>query len=94
MIEPESSLLLGRAVSTFKTLEEAKQKLDPNIWSQIEQMSGREISRDISASFAVQHPSRVLKKLGNLPTIVNGKIVAGPSSTMTLISNLNKDFNR
>ena len=89
LIKPESNLLLGRAISIFKTLEEARQKMAPNILAQIEQVSGQEISRDIRAAFAVQHPARVLKTFGNLPDIVNGKVVAGNPSKLTLISNLN-----
>jgi len=56
--------------------------------SQIRQVSGNEVSRDISAGIAVQNPAEVLRSLPGRPDIVAGNVLAGEPTNVKVLENV------
>ncbi len=85
-VRPQSSLLLGKAISIFASLEEAKRKIDPEIFRSAVRVSGQEVSRDIEAGIAVENPAAVLRSLHSKPKIVSGNVVAGKPTNLQVLN--------
>lgn len=97
MPKKKSSLLLGKLVGSFNKKSQVDQKMGSNFLenNKVPEQNGEIIARDkdIMWSTYVANPLMVLKKLGYMPKIVNGKILAGDANSVNFLNKLPSDYN-
>ena len=88
LISPKSTLLLGKALATFNTYAEVKQKIKPEMLRQIERVSGDEVSRDVKTGLAVDDPARVMRSLPERPSVLPGTVLAGDQANVNVLKDV------